>query len=82
MAELMLSNKGLFGYSVQILRMQRSDWYREDLQALMRLCAEGTIKPVIGQILALEEAATAHRLLGVAEVTGKIVLHTSQVAPR
>ncbi len=79
---LMLSNKGIFGYSVQNLRVQRRDWYREDLQELMRLCAEGTIKPVIGQILPLEEAATAHRLLGAAEVVGKIVLQTPQAVSR
>ena len=74
---LMLSNKGMFGYSVQNLRMQRRDWYREDLQTLMRWCAEQVINPVIGQILALEDAATAHRLVGAAEVAGKIVLRTS-----
>jgi NADPH:quinone reductase-like Zn-dependent oxidoreductase len=73
---LALSNKGMFGYSVQNLRMQRRDWYREDLQELLRLCAEGAIKPVIGRILPLAEAATAHRLLGSAEVAGKIVLQT------
>ena len=74
-----LANKGIFG---QNLRMQRRDWYREDLQELLRLCAEGAIKPVIGRVLALEEAATAHRLLGAADVVGKIVLQAPHGSSR
>jgi NADPH:quinone reductase-like Zn-dependent oxidoreductase len=70
----MTANKGVFGYSVQKLRDARRDWYRDDLAAVLRLCADGVVKPIIDRQLPLEDAATAHRLMGAAQVVGKIVL--------
>lgn len=36
---------------------------------------DGEIRPVIHQVLPLEQAGDAHRLLAAGEVFGKLVLH-------
>ncbi|MEE8471968.1 MAG: medium chain dehydrogenase/reductase family protein [Dehalococcoidia bacterium] len=49
-------------------------WYREALAALLKMLAEGKIKPVVGERIPLVEAARAHKLMERASVSGKIVL--------
>ncbi len=49
-------------------------WYRETLTALLKLLAEGKIKPVVGKRISLVEATHAHELMEKAAVSGKIVL--------
>ncbi len=53
-------------------------WYRETLTALLKLLAEGKIKPVVGERIPLVEAARAHELMEKAAVSGKIVLICGQ----
>jgi putative PIG3 family NAD(P)H quinone oxidoreductase len=38
------------------------------------MIADGKVRPVIGAVLPIEQAAEAHRLLNASEVTGKVVL--------
>lgn len=73
---LMASSKGIFGYNSGNLRDQRRDWYRTDLAHLLRLCAEGRLRPVVSATFPLEQAGSAQRLLGAAKAIGKIVLVT------
>ena len=49
-------------------------WYREALAALLKMLAEGKIKPIVGERIPLAEAARAHELMERASVSGKIVL--------
>jgi NADPH:quinone reductase-like Zn-dependent oxidoreductase len=47
-----------------------------DLQELADRLADGRLRPVIHQVLPLDEARTAHRLIETGHVHGKIVLRT------
>jgi NADPH2:quinone reductase len=38
------------------------------------MIADGRVRPVVGAVLPIEQAAEAHRLLSSGEVTGKVVL--------
>jgi NADPH:quinone reductase-like Zn-dependent oxidoreductase len=66
------------GPGVRLYRIEDSyrkhpDNYREDLNRLVELLADGLIKPVVTR-LPLTEAAEAHRRLEAREVAGKLVL--------
>lgn len=49
-------------------------WGVADLEALLRLLAEGRLKPVIDRVLPLAEAAAGERLLEERAVIGKVLL--------
>jgi alcohol dehydrogenase len=49
-------------------------WYKDDLQTLLALIAEGRFAPVIDKVLPLEETAEGERLLEDREVVGKVLL--------
>jgi NADPH2:quinone reductase len=51
-------------------------WYRETLQHLLQLLADGSIKPVVADRIPLVEAARAHELLENGHYAGKVVLIT------
>lgn len=61
-------------YIISAWHKQHNDWFQEDLRQLFKLLAENKIKPVIGKIMNLGEAAEAHRLVEDARIEGKIVL--------
>ena len=61
-------------YVITSLRKKHPDWFKEDLKALFELLSEKKIKPVIGKVMKLEQAAEAHQLVENYEVEGKIVL--------
>lgn len=46
----------------------------DDFRTVMGLIFEGKLKPVVGRVMPLEQAADAHRLLESGDVFGKIVL--------
>ncbi len=48
-----------------------------DLKEVLALWAEGTIRPVLAEVLPLEEAVAAHRLLSNRDTVGKVVLAVS-----
>ncbi len=61
-------------YVITSFRKKHPEWFREDLNVLFKLLAERKIKPVIGKVMKLEQAAEAHKLVEKYEVEGKIVL--------
>ena len=61
-------------YSIGALRNEHPDWFREDLQGLFDLLAQGKIKPAIERRMKLTEAVEAHTLIEQAAVKGRIVL--------
>ncbi len=65
-------------YSIGAVRRQHPDWFQEDLAALFELLLDGAIRPVIAEVMPLEEARRAHERIEAGDVEGKIVL---QVAP-
>jgi NADPH2:quinone reductase len=67
-------------YSIGNLRKKQPDWFREDLEALFDMLAQGKIKPAIEQRMKLTEAVKAHELIEQAAVKGRIVLMVNGVA--
>lgn len=53
---------------------------RGDLDAVVSLVADGTLRPLIGQVRPLSEAAELHRALEAREVIGRGVLLTDEAA--
>jgi alcohol dehydrogenase len=51
-----------------------NSFYDDDLQALMKLIAEGKMQPVIDKVLPLEGAREGLRLIQDREVIGKVVV--------
>jgi NADPH2:quinone reductase len=71
---LLSRRKRLSIYSIQMLKRQKPDWFRQDLTTLFDLLGRGELKPVIDRKLPLEQAALGQELLGKGETVGKIVL--------
>ena len=67
-------------YSIGDLRKKQPDWFREDLEALFDLLAQGKIKPAIEQRMKLTDAVKAHELIEQAAVKGRIVLMVNGAA--
>lgn len=65
------------GYSIPTWRDARPAIYAQDLTAVLRLVADGTLSPLIGATFPLAEVAEAHRALETRSVAGKIVLVNS-----
>lgn len=61
-------------YSIQTLKRQHPDWYREDLAVLFDLLAQRKIEPLISARMRLTEAIEAQALVASGSVTGKILL--------
>jgi NADPH:quinone reductase-like Zn-dependent oxidoreductase len=64
-------------YSIQALREEQPEWFRQDLAALFQLALEGNIDSEIWRHMPLQDAAEAHRLIEAGDVRGKIVLEVS-----
>jgi NADPH2:quinone reductase len=67
-------SKTVAGLSVGGIRARRPEFLRPGCEELLRLLAEGTIRPVIGRTLPLREAVEAHRFLASRASYGKILL--------
>lgn len=61
-------------YAITNWKANHPSEFREDLEALFSMLADGTIKPVIGATLPWQQAAEANRMLEAGAVRGKIVL--------
>jgi NADPH:quinone reductase-like Zn-dependent oxidoreductase len=61
-------------YSINAMRAQHPDWFREDLERLFGLLATGAIRPRVAERISFEEVAEAHRRLEAGGLEGKIVL--------
>lgn len=65
-------------YIISALHKDHSDWFKEDLGQLFKLLSEKKIKPEIGKVMKLSEAAEAHKLVEEGKIKGKIILSVSQ----
>jgi NADPH:quinone reductase-like Zn-dependent oxidoreductase len=61
-------------WSFELKIIGSNSFYDDDLQALMKLIAEGKVKPVIDKVLPLAEAREGLRLIQDREVIGKVVV--------
>src|SRR3954452_25514158 len=65
-------------WSFELNIIGSNSFYDDDLQALMKLIAEGKMQPVIDKVLPLEEAREGLRLIQDREVIGKVVVAPGQ----
>lgn len=62
----------IWTFELQILGS--NGWMPDDLERLLDLVQDGTLKPVIDRVLPLSETAEALRLLEDREVIGKVIV--------
>lgn len=61
-------------YSINAMRARHPAWFKEDLERLFALLAEGGIHPRVADRISFEEVAEAHRRLEEGGLEGKLVL--------
>ncbi|TFV45943.1 medium chain dehydrogenase/reductase family protein [Bradyrhizobium niftali] len=61
-------------YSVNAMRARHPTWFKEDLEELFELLAEGAIRPRVAERISFDEVADAHRRLEAGGLEGKLVL--------
>lgn len=61
-------------YSIGATRKKHPDWFKEDMEALFQLLADGKIEPVIDSTIGLHDVPQAHRRIEAGESIGKIVI--------
>jgi NADPH:quinone reductase-like Zn-dependent oxidoreductase len=66
--------KHIFLYSINLMRAQHPEWFKEDLGKLFGLLASGAIRPRVAERLTLDEVPNAHRRLETGGLDGKLVL--------
>jgi NADPH2:quinone reductase len=73
-AQLVGRNIGFQGFYLGRLIELRPDLVRQSARDLLRLWRAGLVRPVVGAVFPLEQAAEAHRLIEERRSTGKVVL--------
>lgn len=63
-----------FFYSINAMRLQHPEWFREDLKRLIALLASAAIRPRVAERISLDEVVEAHRRLEDGGLEGKLVL--------
>jgi len=61
-------------YSINAMRAQHPAWFKEDLERLFALLAEGVIHPRVAERIGFDEVAEGHRRLEAGGLEGKLVL--------
>jgi NADPH2:quinone reductase len=61
-------------YSINLMRAQHPDWFKEDLGRLFELLAVGAVRPRVARRVSFDEVADAHRRLEAGSLDGKLVL--------
>jgi alcohol dehydrogenase len=61
-------------WSFELKIIGSNSFYDDDLRALMRLIADGKMRPVIDKVLPLDQAREGLRLIQDREVIGKVVV--------
>ncbi len=71
---LLPSGKRLYLYSINAMRALHPAWFRDDLEQLFGLLANGAIRPRVAERISFEEVAEAHRRLEAGGLDGRLVL--------
>jgi alcohol dehydrogenase len=61
-------------WSFELKIIGSNSFYDDDLRALMRLIADGKMRPVVDKVLPLDQAREGLRLIADREVIGKVVV--------
>jgi len=71
---LVMNGLSVLGLHIGMMTLKRPELIRTSTQELIELLAKGRIKPVVGHVFPLREAAEAHRILEGRGSYGKLVL--------
>ena len=71
---LLPSGKRARFYSINLMRARHPAWFKEDLERLFELLADGAIRPRVAERISFGEVAEAHRRLEAGGLEGKLVL--------
>jgi NADPH:quinone reductase-like Zn-dependent oxidoreductase len=72
--KLIPDGKASMFYNIHHRRQKLPDEFAQDVQALMKLLADGKLKPAVAGRYPLADAANVHRMIDKAEIAGKVVL--------
>jgi NADPH:quinone reductase-like Zn-dependent oxidoreductase len=61
-------------YSINFMRAQHPNWFKEDLGRLIDMLASGAIHPRVAERISFDQVAEAHRRLEAGGLDGKLVL--------
>ena len=61
-------------YSINLTRALHPAWFREDLERLFCLLAQGAIRPRVAERVTFDEVSEAHRRMEAGGLEGKLVL--------
>jgi NADPH:quinone reductase-like Zn-dependent oxidoreductase len=65
-------------YNIQTRREKYPDEFKDDVQALFQLLAEGKLQPAIADCVPLDAVVEVHQRIERAEIAGKVVLRCSE----
>ena len=61
-------------YSIETTRNQNPEWFKTDLKEIFDLLAQGSIDPIIHDIIALTDVQSAHRHIEAGSIKCKFVI--------
>lgn len=61
-------------YSINVMRAQHPEWFKQDLAYLFELLKEGRIQPRVAERITFDQVGEAHRRLETGGLEGKLVL--------
>ena len=61
-------------FSINLMRALHPTWFKDDLERLFGLLANGDIQPRVAERISFDEVVEAHRRLEVGGLDGKLVL--------
>ena len=76
--KLLPDGKSSTFYNIQTRREKYPDEFKDDVQALFQLLAEGKLQPAIAECVPLDEVVEVHQRIERAEIAGKVVLRCSE----
>lgn len=77
--KLLPDGKATTFYNIQHRRQKLPEEFKADVQALVKLLADGKLKPAVAGRYPLADAANVHRMIDNAEIAGKVVLICNSV---
>ncbi|MEP1469890.1 MAG: medium chain dehydrogenase/reductase family protein [Halieaceae bacterium] len=77
--KLLPDGKSSTFYNIQTRREKHPQEFKEDVQALFQLLAEGKLQPAIAESVPLADVVEVHRRIERAEIAGKVVLRCGEL---